>query len=275
MIRFFEFAFISCLMLSIVGCRKKDFDIKNLNGNKIEVIGHGGMGHKLSVPMNSLKSFEKAIEAGVNGIEMDIQMTKDKKLVVFHDKYLGEESTGEGIVYQTNWLAIDALYYKNVSFSKQEILSLSQLLSCLDYSSDLQFVLDIKTYDPNNSEEHIESYATAIIEVIEEFDIENQVIVEFNRLELAKSLHEKKPSVLVFFYTGFEYAFDKAIELGLTGITSDYSSITQDQIDQAHEHNLQIALFGTDSKSKNIEAIEMNPDFIQTDEVKHLVKVLN
>lgn len=35
-------------------------------------------------PENSLKAFEKAVEAGY-GIELDVQLTKDDKLVVFHD----------------------------------------------------------------------------------------------------------------------------------------------------------------------------------------------
>ena len=34
---------------------------------------------------NTLKSFQKAIELGCDGIEMDIQITKDEKIIIFHD----------------------------------------------------------------------------------------------------------------------------------------------------------------------------------------------
>ncbi len=40
-----------------------------------------------SAPENSLKAFEKAVDAGY-GIELDVQLTKDNKLVVFHDNTL-------------------------------------------------------------------------------------------------------------------------------------------------------------------------------------------
>ena len=40
-----------------------------------------------SAPENSLKAFEKAVKAGY-GIELDVQLTKDNKLVVFHDNTL-------------------------------------------------------------------------------------------------------------------------------------------------------------------------------------------
>lgn len=35
-----------------------------------------------------------------------------------------------------------------------------------------------------------------------------------------------------------------------------------------------IAVFNVHSKNKNIEAIEKNVDFIQSDKVKHLIKTL-
>lgn len=52
------------------------------------LIAHRGL-HDASkqIPENSLAAFQKAVEAGY-GMEMDLQLTKDGKLVVFHDKSL-------------------------------------------------------------------------------------------------------------------------------------------------------------------------------------------
>lgn len=47
-------------------------------------IAHRGL-HASKVPENSLLAFKKAIEAGY-AIELDIQMTKDNVLVIFHDE---------------------------------------------------------------------------------------------------------------------------------------------------------------------------------------------
>ena len=47
-------------------------------------IAHRGL-HDNIVPENSLLAFKKAIESGYN-IELDIQMTKDNVLVIFHDE---------------------------------------------------------------------------------------------------------------------------------------------------------------------------------------------
>lgn len=47
------------------------------------VIGHRGA-PTLSIE-NTIDSFNKAFENGVDGIELDIQLTRDKKIAVFHD----------------------------------------------------------------------------------------------------------------------------------------------------------------------------------------------
>jgi len=42
-------------------------------------------GARTSFPENSIASCEKALEEGANGIEIDVCLTKDKKLALFHD----------------------------------------------------------------------------------------------------------------------------------------------------------------------------------------------
>lgn len=50
------------------------------------VIGHrGACGHETE---NTITSFEKAIELGVDYVELDVQKTLDGQIVVFHDQKL-------------------------------------------------------------------------------------------------------------------------------------------------------------------------------------------
>ena len=46
-------------------------------------IGHRGAIHHY--PENTMASFKKALELGANGLELDLCLTKDKKIIVFHD----------------------------------------------------------------------------------------------------------------------------------------------------------------------------------------------
>ncbi len=60
--------------------------------NKMEAfksspLAHRGIHDNKTVPENSIPSFKAAAQAGV-GIELDVQFTRDRRLVVFHDENL-------------------------------------------------------------------------------------------------------------------------------------------------------------------------------------------
>ena len=60
------------------------------------VWGHrGASGY---APENTLAAFEKAVEMGADGIELDVQLTKDGELVVIHDETIDRVSDGSGWV---------------------------------------------------------------------------------------------------------------------------------------------------------------------------------
>lgn len=51
-----------------------------------------------TMPENTLESFKKAAELGADGVELDIQFTKDKQIVVCHDETVDRTSNGKGFV---------------------------------------------------------------------------------------------------------------------------------------------------------------------------------
>ena len=63
---------------------------------KILVEGHRGFCAKY--PENTMLAFEKAVEIGVDGIEMDVHLTKDNELVIIHDENIRRTCNGEGLV---------------------------------------------------------------------------------------------------------------------------------------------------------------------------------
>ncbi len=62
--------------------------------DKVLVLGHRGYIGKY--PENSILAFKKAIEAGADGIELDVWLTKDGKVVVMHDETIDRTSNMSG-----------------------------------------------------------------------------------------------------------------------------------------------------------------------------------
>ena len=57
-------------------------------------IGHRGA--RAYEPENTLSSFKKAVEMGVDAVELDVRKTKDGQLVVIHDADLKKTTDGKG-----------------------------------------------------------------------------------------------------------------------------------------------------------------------------------
>lgn len=53
-------------------------------------------GFSSQYPENTLFAFQKALEEGVDGIENDVQMTRDGELVILHDESLDRTTNGKG-----------------------------------------------------------------------------------------------------------------------------------------------------------------------------------
>lgn len=66
------------------------------SADNVWVVGHRGV--RALYPENTLLSFEQAIALGVDGIETDVHMTTDGRLVLIHDDRLDRTTDGTGSV---------------------------------------------------------------------------------------------------------------------------------------------------------------------------------
>lgn len=103
-----KFGTILCLLISLLtifsasGQQKvtKPEEImeqfRHPSDKRVLVVAHRGDWR--NAPENSIKAVEYAMKAGVDIVEIDVQMTKDKQLVVIHDPSIDRTTTGKGKV---------------------------------------------------------------------------------------------------------------------------------------------------------------------------------
>lgn len=84
------------------------------------------------MPENTLPAFRLAAEMGADGIELDIQMTKDGQMVVIHDETLSRTSDGKGWVKDYTF---DEL--RQMRFDKTHPLSEKVTIPLIDEVIDL------------------------------------------------------------------------------------------------------------------------------------------
>jgi glycerophosphoryl diester phosphodiesterase len=89
---------------------------------------HRGLYDGKEIPENSMAAFEKACQSGV-GIELDVQLSKDRKVMVFHD-YTLERMTGkEALVGQTD---AEVLKGTCLGGTEERIPTLEEVLKLVD-----------------------------------------------------------------------------------------------------------------------------------------------
>ena len=95
------------------------------------------IGSKKSIPENSLGAFRLAIENNLS-IEMDIHLTKDLEIIVFHDFFLGRLTTKTGFVFSKN-----SNYIKQAKLSNNEsVPTIEDALNLID--GRVPILLEIK-----------------------------------------------------------------------------------------------------------------------------------
>jgi glycerophosphoryl diester phosphodiesterase len=144
-------------------------------------IGHrGAKGH---APENTLISFQKAIELGVDGIELDVHLTSDLQLICIHDDTLDRTTSGTGLVNSFTLSELKAVRIENL----HEIPTLEEVLDLIDK----KIFINIELKGKNT--------AKPVAEIIEHFIKEknwnyNHFIVssfDWNALQEVRSLNPK------------------------------------------------------------------------------------
>jgi glycerophosphoryl diester phosphodiesterase len=150
---------------------------------------------------NSLNAIQASVDAEVDGIEIDIQMTKDGVVVLHHDRNLlrtfGVDQAIESLTYQE----IQRIEAENVDVVHDYgkiIPTLAQALKLMP--EEMTIILDVKTDDGN------QQLAESINAVIKTTDMSDDTVVQsFNRdfLKRIKRINsEIKVSQIMYYALG-------------------------------------------------------------------------
>ncbi len=98
------------------------------------VWGHRGCRGVGNPPENSLRAFRAAIRQGASGIELDLFLSQDNHLVVFHDETLDRMTDGTGVLSSFSLSALKKLRLRdtNGAATDQTIPSLPEVFSSID-----------------------------------------------------------------------------------------------------------------------------------------------
>ncbi len=260
--------FIAVLSVVINGCKTE-----LVNPLSPKCIGHGGMGIESLQPMNSKSSVLKCLELGADGVEMDIQMSNDNVLFAFHDADLDNTSLTEGTINDYLATSIESCTLNGLLNGNEKIERLDSMFNWLDHFPNATVTLDIKLYSKQPYTTYIQSFAKTLHQFLEDHPRKHRVLIESQDTSFLNLLHLLSPNAEVYYYTSnFQDGLAAVTKFNYSGLTMDHKNVTKHEVDSLHAKNYKISVWNVKTSKQNREAIQLTPDYIQSDEVRDLLQ---
>jgi hypothetical protein len=101
----------------------------------MKIFAHRGYSGKY--PENTILAFKKALDIGVDGIELDVHKSKDGKLVVIHDEDIKRTFDGEGLIKDYTLKELQDFKCKDLKFFNNEECKICTLEDVIEIGSKL------------------------------------------------------------------------------------------------------------------------------------------
>ncbi len=254
--------------------------------NRFEIHGHRGCRGLL--PENTIKSFQYALDLGVNAIELDVVVSADNTLIVSHDPWIDPNLSvhPQGNTFEPKEINIYRLHDTEIqSFKvgeleqpefpdqkqqKSSIPSLQEVIDILGMSESFFYNIEIKS-DPAWYEEYQpqpEVYASLVSDFLKENRLTKFCMVQcFDPLFL-NHLYELNPSISLGLLTeksANHLASLEEINFKPSYYNPDFQSVTKELVDYLHKDSIKITPWTVNELEDMKRIIDLGVDGIITD----------
>jgi glycerophosphoryl diester phosphodiesterase len=253
-----------------------------MNKSKLDHLYQGGVlnfahrGASHEAPENTLAAFRLAREMGADGVELDVQVSKDGEVVVMHNFTVDTTTDGQGAV-KGKTLAelkeLDAGSWFDDRFGNQRIPTLQEVIVEVGHQLLLNIELKTKVFGSGD-------LVAEVVRLIEDHNLVHRVIVSsFNPLALrhVKKLNPNIPTGLLYYFDLPTHLL-RTLFLLLTNADAlhpDKRLITQEYVDWARERGYRVNTWTVDEPAEMKRLIALGVDGIITNRPNVLREVLD
>lgn len=158
---------LTFLVFALFSCKKQEYQVSNMNNNRISVLGHAGMGLGDLYPMNSFESLHKCLSLGTDGVEFDLQMSRDSVLVLFHDRDLSTATNLRGSIHEHTWDKLRQARYSQTPYLDYSLISMDEFFHSIENLHSYVFTMDCKLYPAHSETGYPLTYSNALCAIIE------------------------------------------------------------------------------------------------------------
>lgn len=212
---------------------------------KTRIIGHRGC--SATKKDNSMKGIKCAVNSGADGVEIDVQKTKDNYFVLSHDPY----------VFQGNkFLFIESSNLSELQEVDDRLILLKDALDFLKPKSNFDIHIDLKS----------SGISKEVLKIVKSYNLVNSVIFQkWFVSDFVEIKNENIRKALVSYYPSTNMV-DKAKNNNIDAIIPHYTSGNLNYfIKYANRHDIECGYWAiNDTKEDVLNGINLNPNFMIT-----------
>jgi glycerophosphoryl diester phosphodiesterase len=258
--------------------------------NKIEIHGHrGGLGN---YPENTLAAFRYAIQNDIDTLELDLQMTLDKEIIIYHDKNINTNIC-DGISVPIKSLTLseiknyDCGSKPNINFPEQKSIpgekiprfkELIEMILNEYYYKSIKMNVEIKTEQNLDTDEEVYIITKKVIDIIHLYSIRNITTIQsfdIRALKYVKLIDSNiKTSLLIEKQPITDDLIKIAKELNVQIISPEFNLINKNIVDKLKKNGFEVLPWVIDDYETLIKSINYGVNGIITDYPKKMKEYL-
>jgi glycerophosphoryl diester phosphodiesterase len=259
---------------------------------KVEIQGHRGAPGVL--PENTLAAFKYAIENNIYVLELDLQITKDNQIIIYHDKSINTEIC-DGFSKPIKTLSLkevkeyDCGSKKNIKFPNQQtvpgekiptFIELINLIQTEYKYKNIKMNIEIKTDTSLDTDDEVYNFSNTLIDILHKYNIAYDVIIQSFDIRALKDVKEIDPSIKTSYLVkdklpNIDSLINTSKQLGVKIISPEYNLLDKQIVKKLQENGFEVLPWTINDTSVIKQYVEYGVDGIITDYPKQMKDYLN
>ncbi|MFH1038095.1 MAG: glycerophosphodiester phosphodiesterase family protein [PVC group bacterium] len=204
-------------------------------------------------PENTLAAFREAVRVGADLIELDLRLSRDQAVVVFHDRDLSRTTDGAGPVEERTLAELkrlDAGGYFSADFAGEKIPTLEEVIREI---APGRIGLCVELKIDAGREEARPELVRRVLKIVERERFQNRVMVASFDREAVRLCRTVRPAIRTGLIFSREEAWKECADDGYSGLdvlSARWNIITAPRVAAAHRAGREVIAWTIDRKSE-------------------------
>ena len=256
---------LSCIALILgffftYGLYRGDYNLNIEYTRRLEVTAHRGA--SVFYPENTMSAFVGAKKLGADWIELDVQETKDKEVIVIHDTNFKRTTGVDKNTWELSYKEIEKLDAGSFFDKKYKGEKIPLLKDVVEFAKENNIRLNIEI-KPTGHEKALEK---EVVDIINEENFEDSCVITSQVYDVLKKVKKYDKNIKTVYVMSLAYGDITSLK-DADNFSIEAMSINKKLVKRVHNEGKELYAWTVNTKESINNMIDLNVDNIITDDI--------